>query len=341
MHDDSDRIDQIFHIEEMKAKLDELSGGQMTMGGMTEELTPGMEEQFLENVLAIENAPEVTHRELFERDGVALPAPDEMDDDELALKLIEVIHTMAERRTFLENTNHLSERELYIHLWEDSFNEWTYDLPPENETNCYIDLIGSGSEEDVALYLKYYADEDDRAHWTKNDPDMKIPPHEDPPYDRDRHLPKPPPPRNPYDDPAVEAAFCATCREKLLQKLEHEGMVCGVVSEDPLSYATDLACVWAIESPDVAGMVGWWAISGDVPTTWLPAAEIPDPRRFLHIVSERWRAIADAMEAGDPPPELTIGLPKDWPRLVPMLRLRADTLEYWADEDEAWEEEEE
>jgi len=340
MTNDGDRIEQIFHIEEMKAELEERSGGQMMMGA-SEELTPGMEEQFLEHVLDIENAPEVRHRELLERDGVELPAPDELDDDELALKLIEVIHSMANRRMFLESTNHLSERELYTHLWEVSFDEWTYDLPPESEMDCHIDILGGCSEEDIAQHLKYYADEQSRARWMEDFPDYEMPPHEDPPYDRDRHLPKPPPPRNPYDDPEVEAAFCGACYEKLVKRLEEDDIRYGSIRNDPLSYDPDLACVWAIEEPDIPGMVGWWAISGDVPTTWLPANEVPDPRSFLRIVSERWRAAADAMETGDPPPELTLGPTKEWPRLVPMLRRRADTLEYWAGEDEAWEEDEE
>jgi len=341
MHDDSEHVEQIFHIEEMKAELEELSDGKMVMGNLDEELPPRIEEQFLESVLAFERAEQVTHKELLARDGVALPAPDEMSDDELALKLIEIMHAMANRRTYLENTNHLSERELYTHLWRETLNEWTPDLPPESEMNCHIDILGGCSEEDIALYLKYYADDETRARWAEDSPDMEIPQHEDPPYDRDRHLPKPSPPPNPYDDPEVETAFFTACREKLRTKLENDGISHGAISDEPLSYAPDLACVWAVEHPDIPGTVGWWAISGDLPATYLSAADIPDPRAFLRVVSQHWRDATDAMERGNPPPELTIGPPKDWPRLIPMLRRRADTLEYWAGEDEAWEEENE
>jgi hypothetical protein len=39
--------------------------------------------------------------------------------------------------------------------------------------------------------LKYYASEKYRAWWREDFPEYEIPAHEDPPYDRDRHLPVP------------------------------------------------------------------------------------------------------------------------------------------------------
>ena len=122
MRDDSEHVEQIFRIEAMKGELEELSNGQTVMS-MEGELPPGIEEQFLEHVLAYERAEMVTHKELLARDGVTLPAPDELSDEELALKLIELIHTLAERRIFLESTDHFSDRELYVHLWDASLNE--------------------------------------------------------------------------------------------------------------------------------------------------------------------------------------------------------------------------
>ena len=54
----------------------------------------------------------------------------------------------------------------------------------------HIDLVGSGSEEDIANYLRYYADESTRRDWAREFPDLVLPPHEQPPYDRDRRLPR-------------------------------------------------------------------------------------------------------------------------------------------------------
>ena len=53
----------------------------------------------------------------------------------------------------------------------------------------HIDVIGGGSEEDIEIGLRYYDTEEQRGHWAKDFPDDVIPPHEAPPFDRDRHLP--------------------------------------------------------------------------------------------------------------------------------------------------------
>ena len=336
MLDDSKYIETIFHIEEMKAELEELAGEQMIMH--TEgALSPELEEQFLDNVLAFERAEEVTHKELLARDGVALPPPRELDDDALALKLIEVIHSLAEHRIFLEHTNHFSDRELYTHLWEDALNEWGPILPPNNPMNCHLDLVGSGSDEDTDLWLKYYADERTRAHWEEDFPDTVMPPHEDPPYDRDRHLPTPPEPPNPYADPAVLEAWWTQCREKLGKQLAADGIIHGSFGSEPLSYCPGVACVCSVDLPNQPGTVGWWAICGDMPTAYVSAALIPDPRAFLQAISRRCQDAIDAIERGNPPIELAGSNPNNWPMIISLLRYQADILTGWAKDDAAWE----
>ena len=53
----------------------------------------------------------------------------------------------------------------------------------------HIDILGGCSLQDIALYLKYYADEKTRESWRSEFPEEVMPDHVDPPYDRDRHLP--------------------------------------------------------------------------------------------------------------------------------------------------------
>ena len=58
----------------------------------------------------------------------------------------------------------------------------------EDESSAWhIDALGYGEPE---LYLKYYADDKTRESWRIDFPEDPVPAHEDPPYDRDRHLPQ-------------------------------------------------------------------------------------------------------------------------------------------------------
>src|SRR4030095_9517615 len=102
------------------------------------------------------------------------------------------IATMASLGAYLLHTDHLSDRQLYQYLYDDGLREEAV-LFPDNPSYAYIiDLTGSGSEEDNQTYLKYYADDIQRKQWALDWPDDVIPTSEDPPFDRDRHLPKSP-----------------------------------------------------------------------------------------------------------------------------------------------------
>ena len=111
-----------------------------------------------------------------------------MDDRQLTAKLRGVIDALAQRRVFISQTDHLSDRELYALLWGDALREPVKDMPLDEPSAWHIDLLSGGGEEDTGLYLKYYADEETRRHWLEDFPDDEVPPHEEPPYDRDRHL---------------------------------------------------------------------------------------------------------------------------------------------------------
>ena len=191
MSDDLDRIDQEIRINELREAAQEAAGGEMHVYE-NPETPPQIAEQFWQNVLEYEQAEETCHFLQLQRAGVELPPPEEFSDEELTAKLWEVIHALARMNVYLSQTDHWSDRELYEHLWHDSLREVTMDLPPGSGWNCHIDFLSSGSDEDNELYLKFYADEEYRQRWCKDWPQDVIPPHEDPPYNRDTKLPKAP-----------------------------------------------------------------------------------------------------------------------------------------------------
>jgi hypothetical protein len=124
---------------------------------------------------ALDDGPITTLREMLLRSG---PIPTE---------LWPLLERLADLNVVIESTNHLDDAALYAYLQEQ------LDQPTEDLTGTtgvlHIDVIGGFSEEDMLVYLRYYADESSRASFLRTYPDM--PPKETPPFDRDQHMPLP------------------------------------------------------------------------------------------------------------------------------------------------------
>ena len=122
--------------------------------------------------------------------GVALTEPDAVDDAALPSTLWQVIRALAAIRVFITQTDHLSDRELYEWLWREGLR---HEIPAvsDDASVWHVDVLGTWSQRDTTLFLKYYADEEWRSGWLAEFPDFDLPAHEDPPFDRDRHLPAP------------------------------------------------------------------------------------------------------------------------------------------------------
>ena len=146
---------------------------------------------------AHENAPPITGRELLRRAGFEAPPPEAVDDVQLRGRLWELTYALAARRIFLHNTNHLSDRDLYVWLHDDWLAGETLDIPFEAEWNCNVDILGRCTDEDTAIFLRYYSGDEERARWAADFPADKLPPREKPPFDRDRFLPASPEPPQP------------------------------------------------------------------------------------------------------------------------------------------------
>jgi hypothetical protein len=82
-------------------------------------------------------------------------------------------------------------------LWSDDLREETKDIVLDQDSACHYQLVSADSDEEMQIYLKYYADEKEREYYREEYPEIPMPDREDPPYDRDRLLPQPtygPPP---------------------------------------------------------------------------------------------------------------------------------------------------
>jgi hypothetical protein len=195
---DDEDVEREKRIAELKRQAEELAGGKMVEGKM-EDTPPEVEEGFWQYVVDYEKAPWTTNFKQLEEAGIDLPAPETLNDEQLTKTLWEVIHALALLRVFLEETDHLSDRELYTELWSDMLREEVKAMPPDPDGAYHLSPLGGCSDEDIQLQMKHYADEEWRQQFQKEFPDFVMPEHEDPPYDRDRLLPQPD-----YDGPRRE-----------------------------------------------------------------------------------------------------------------------------------------
>ncbi len=187
---DLEKVDQQIRINELKETAREAAGGDMTEWE-SDDMPDEMKEQFWGNVAAYETAPDTTNIEMLERAGIKMPAPGTMDDEQLHAKLWEVINGLAKMSVFLSHTDHLDDRALYTVLFERLLREDVKDMPPDSGWVDHLDILGGCSKEDSWVFAKYYADKDEEGDYFdmyQEDP----PPHEDPPHDRDQHLPEGP-----------------------------------------------------------------------------------------------------------------------------------------------------
>lgn len=189
---DLDAVDQEIRINELQAALDEKG---VVSTNFDDNCPPEVREGFLQNILDFENAPISCLFDALQESGIQMPEPEALDDAALHAKLWEVVAALAARSAYLYHTDHLSDRALYELLYHELLREEGPILPPGSGWNQHLDVLGGCSEEDIEIGLRYYDSEETRQHWASDFPDLVIPPHEDPPFDRDRLLPQPPHPR--------------------------------------------------------------------------------------------------------------------------------------------------
>jgi hypothetical protein len=172
----------------MKDDFDEIAGGEVFTGGFGP-VSSALEEIFLKQALVFERAEFDTEFNRLARRGVIMVPPAELDHAATTARLWEIIRELARMRCFLYNTDHLSDRELYDWLWSTGLRDETPDRGGMPDTAWHTSPIGAGSDEDIAIHLKYYATDEERDRWSRDFPEDAMPKRATLPFDRDRHLP--------------------------------------------------------------------------------------------------------------------------------------------------------
>lgn len=141
-----------------------------------------------------------------------------------------------------------------------------------------------------------------------------------------------------YDDPEVEVNWFSERRFDVAEYLQHEGIIHGKIADKPTWYVAPYVSLWAIESFERPGSIGWWAISGDLPNDYVSANKAGNPRAAIQAIATLWREAAEFMERGELHPDFVIGSGEQREELAPLLASRAEILLEWASDSELWDE---
>jgi hypothetical protein len=128
----------------------------------------------------------------------------------------------------------------------------------------------------------------------------------------------------------TEAAWAAEQRNVILnylasQRVEHAG-----VSSEPRWFLAPYVAVWAVRSKANPSRIGWWGISGDLPTDYISCTTERSDADVLLAFARQWKAAAERMAAGGQPPGYRAGPPGQEKQLAPLLQARAELLEDFA-----------
>lgn len=168
--------------EEKKKKLIEEQGAYFS--NMSNELPPEIESEFLNNIMAFENAYQTTKRIVLYDflDKPSYRRVEDLMDDEIADELNRLVGLMNEQQVCLETLCDVDDRELYRFITEELFLEEIDDMhiPGMNSTYIYeefhpnheydirnhsFDFINSYLDKENDFYLYVMTSESQKADW--------------------------------------------------------------------------------------------------------------------------------------------------------------------------------
>jgi hypothetical protein len=146
-----------------------------------------------------------------------------------------------------------------------------------------------------------------------------------------------------YDNPDVLEHWCENQRTVVADYLRAQKVKHGRIGEGPAWHVAPYVSIWAIESVSRPDGIGWWVISGDLPTDYISAADVKPPqhpRKAVRVIAEQWLKLVEAWREGrDDYDGAYIAGPHSHQELAPLLTTRAKLLIEWTDDDSLWEDE--
>lgn len=133
----------------------------------------------------------VAWNDWLRRHDLRLRTPADVAPNQQAGCLWELIYALAAGRMFLHSTDHLSDQQLYQWLHDCWMRRPGSDPGGSQDRDCLVSPIEANSHDGNELWLRHYADEQERRFWSRAFPEDVVPERQTPPHDRDRWLPGP------------------------------------------------------------------------------------------------------------------------------------------------------
>jgi hypothetical protein len=143
-------------------------------------------------------------------------------------------------------------------------------------------------------------------------------------------------PADEASEAAEEEVWCQDQRDQICDYIRRQGLGQARIGDRPAWHVFPYVALWAIESLTRTGSVGWWAISGDLPTDYVTCSGGRHPRDGVRDIARKWQQVADDWTNGRESADITIGATEDRLTLAPMLSSRAQMLLDWTADDTLW-----
>jgi len=176
-------------LTRMRERISRVTGREFGVASF-DAFPPVWEHAYWRAVMTVYPGVTESPRALFEAGGFPLPSPGDLDDDQLTVRLWQLIRRMERVGIYLTSTDHLDDRALYSWLRSVGLDTFVITAPGSTSSYTMLDIIGSGSDEDFETWARYYMDAAEREHWAEEHPDEPLPETKPRPFNRDRFLPR-------------------------------------------------------------------------------------------------------------------------------------------------------
>ena len=140
-------------IAELEARVRDIAGGEAEF--CYEDISPEVRRTELEDILAFESVGDGTS--LFDglqEHGLALPRPEQLDEEQCAQKAMAVLNELLHLRIILVGFEEMTARELYSTLWNQTLWEGCYVKKRNPGAITIIDVSHKMSRAEMLQWLK-------------------------------------------------------------------------------------------------------------------------------------------------------------------------------------------